>query len=122
MDADRTRGRRRIAILSAVIAMGLAACGSTAHPTAHPKATAVPTPTVNPSASFEAKYASIHQGLSLDDVRGIMGSPGSTMSEADNGAGTTSIVIQWQDPKSSGHSIIVDFVNNVMETKSAVGF
>jgi hypothetical protein len=122
MDAGRTRGRRAIALLLAVVAAGLAACGSTPHATPRPKATPVPTPTVNPSASFEAKYASLHQGLSLDDVRGIMGSPGSTMSEADNGAGMTSVVLQWQDPKSSGHSIIVDFVNNVMQTKSAIGF
>ena len=121
MDAGRMRGRRAIALMLAVVAAGLAACGSTPHPTAHAKATAAPTPTVNPAASFEAKYASLHQGLTLDNVRGIMGSPGSTMSEADNGAGTTSIVIQWQDPK-SGHSIIADFVNNVMETKSAIGF
>lgn len=122
MDAGRTRGRRVIALVLAVAAAGLAACGSAPHATARAKTTPVPTPTINPSASFEAKYASLHQGLSLDDVRGIMGSPGSTMSEADNGAGTTSIVIQWQDPKSSAHSIIVDFVNNVMETKSAIGF
>ena len=121
MDAGRTRGRRTVALLLTVCAAGLAACGSTPHTTPHAKATAVPTPTINPAASFEAKYASLHQGLTLDDVRGIMGSPGSTMSEADNGAGTTSIVIQWQDSK-SGHSIIVDFVNNIMETKSAIGF
>ena len=76
---------------------------------------------MNPAASFETKYASLHAGLTLDDVRGIMGSAGSTMSEADNGAGTTSIVIQWMDTKSS-HSIIVDFVNNVMQSKSAIGF
>ncbi|MBV8527204.1 MAG: hypothetical protein JOZ75_02705 [Candidatus Dormibacteraeota bacterium] len=106
----------------AVVAAGLAACGSAPKATPHAKATPTPAPTINPSAPFEAKYASLHQGLSLDDVRGIMGSPGSTMSEADNGAGTTSIVIQWQDPKDAGHSIIAAFVNNVMQTKSAIGF
>lgn len=122
MDAGRLRGRRAIALLLALVAAGLAACGSAPKATPHAKHTPTPAPTINPSASFEAKYQSIHQGLTLDDVRGIMGSPGSTMSEADNGAGNTSIVIQWQDPKAAGHSIIVAFVNNVMQTKSAIGF
>lgn len=122
MDAGRTRGRRAIALMLALVAAGLAACGSAPKATPHAKHTPTPSPTINPSASFEAKYASLHQGLSLDDVRGIMGAQGSTMSEADNGAGTTSIVIQWQDPKSAGHSIIASFVNNIMQTKSAIGF
>ena len=121
MDAGMTSGRRAVALLLTMVAAGLAACGSTPHPTPHPKATAVPTPTVNPAASFEAKYASIHAGLTVDDVRGIMGSAGSTIAEADNGAGNTSMVIQWQDTKST-HTINVDFVNNVELSKSANGF
>ena len=120
MDAGRAR-RRLIALLLTVVAAGAAACGSGPRATPHPKATAKVTPTVNPAASFETKYAGLHSGLTLPDVRGIMGSDGSTLSEADNGSGTTSIVIQWTDSK-SGHSIIVSFVNNVMQTKSAIGF
>jgi len=111
-----------VALMLTVVAAGLAACGSAPHPTAHPKPTPTPAPTLNPSASFEDKYAALHLGMSLDDVRTIMGSQGSTMSQADNGAGTTSIVLEWVDPKSSAHAIIVDFVNNVMQTKSSIGF
>jgi hypothetical protein len=121
MDAGMA-SRRLIALLLTVVAAGLAACGSAPHPT--PKHTPTPkaVPTVNPSAGFNDKYTGLKAGMTLDTVRGIMGSDGSTMSEADNGAGTTSIVIQWQDPKAPSHSIIVSFVNNVMQTKSAIGF
>ena len=121
MNVASAMGRRAVALLLTVAASGLAACGSAPHPTPRPKPTPTAVPTLNPAASFEAKYSSLHAGLTLDAVRGIMGSAGSTMSEADNGAGTTSIVLQWMDTKSS-HSIIVDFVNNVMESKSAIGF
>ena len=121
MNVASAKGCRAVALLLTVAAWGLAACGSAPHPTARPKPTPTALPTVNPAASFEAKYASIHAGLTLDAVRGIMGSAGSTIAEADNGAGNTSMVIQWQDAK-SGHSITVDFVNNVVLSKSANGF
>lgn len=121
MNVSSAQRRRAVALVLTVAASGLVACGSAPHPTARPKPTPTAVPTVNPAASFEAKYASIHSGLTLDTVRGIMGSAGSTIAEADNGAGNTSMVIQWQDTKSS-HTINVDFVNNVVLSKSANGF
>jgi hypothetical protein len=114
---------RLVALSLTVVAMALAACGGSSHPSAKPSVrathSAVPTPT--PPPSFTDKYAILKSGMTRDAVQSIMGSPGSTLSESDNGAGTTSAVVEWQDPKSS-KSIIVSFVNNVMQSKSAVGF
>ena len=120
MDVGRATGRRLIALSLAVVAVGLAACGSAPHPTAKhttPTPHVAPTPAV---VTFEDKYAAIKAGMSVDDVRSLMGSAGSTLSEAD-APGASSMVIQWQDPKSS-HSITVDFVNSVMQSKVASGF
>lgn len=115
----------RIAAPLAVLAVTLAACGGgtpshSAKPGSSSSAKASPTPT--PPVTFSSKYEALKAGMTLDQVRGIMGSQGSTLSQADNGAGTSSIVIQWQDPKMSSHQIIVDFINNTMMSKSAIGF
>lgn len=120
-------GRHRTARVAAplvVFALALAACGGST-PTHSPKpgssgsakASATPAP-----VTFSSKYDALKTGMTLDQVRGIMGSQGSTLSQADNGAGASSIVIQWQDPKMSSHQIIVDFINNMMMSKSALGF
>lgn len=108
----------------AALAVALVACGGSA-PTHTPrpassssaKASATPAP-----VTFSSKYDALKAGMTVDQVRGIMGSQGSTLSQADSGAGTSSIVIEWQDPKASSHQIIVDFINNVMMSKSAIGF
>lgn len=123
MGTGRGIARRSVALSLTVVAMALAACGGSSHPSAKPSArgthSAAPTPT--PPPSFTDKYGIIKSGMTRDAVVSIMGSSGSTLSESDNGAGTTSAVVQWTDPKTS-KSIIVSFVNNVMQSKSAVGF
>lgn len=123
MNLGRVAARRLIAVSLPVLASALVGCGGSSHPS--PKASsrashsAVPTP--SPPPKFSDKYGIIHAGMTLDDVKTLMGGQGNTLSEADNGAGTTSIVIEWQDPKSS-KSIIVTFVNNTVASKSAIGF
>lgn len=113
----------RLAAPLAALAMALVACGSSPSHSPTPgasssaKASATPAP-----VTFSSKYDALKAGMTVDQVRGIMGSQGSTLSQADNGAGTSSIVIQWQDPKVSSHQVIVDFINNAMMSKSAIGF
>ena len=113
--------RRLSAVALMVAAASIAACGGSSKPSSTPKPTHVAAPTPSPPPGFTDKYVSLHSGMALADVRILMGSDGSTLSESDNGAGTTSKVIQWTDPKTS-KSIIVAFVNDLETTKSAVGF
>lgn len=113
--------RRVIAFGLVVVAAFIAACGGSSKPSQTPKPTHSAVPTPSPPPGFTDKYVSLHAGMALGDVRILMGSDGSTLSESDNGAGTTSKVVQWTDPKSS-KSIIVAFVNDLETTKSAVGF
>ncbi|HEX6538372.1 MAG TPA: hypothetical protein VF155_04250 [Candidatus Dormibacteraeota bacterium] len=123
MNLARVPARRLITLSLLVVVTALVGCGGSSHTTpkasSRPAHSAVPTPT--PPPKFTDKYGIIHAGMTLDDVRTLMGGQGNTLSEADNGAGTTSIVIEWQDPKSS-KSIIVTFVNNAVASKSAIGF
>lgn len=124
MNAGIRWARRLLALSVVVVAVALVACGGTSHasakPSAHSSAKAIPTPTSPPT--FSEKYTSLKAGMTLDNVRAIMGSQGSVLSQADNGAGTTSIVLEWEDPKTKSHQVIAAFVNNVMMSKSAIGF
>ena len=72
-------------------------------------------------ADAQTKIEAMKAGMTVDQVREVMGTQGSTLSQADNGS-SSSIVISWQDPKASSHQVIVSFVNNVMMSKSAIGF
>lgn len=113
--------RRLIPLALVVVAASIAACGGSATPSHTPKPTHSAAPTPSPPPGFTDKYASLHAGMALADVRILMGSDGSTQSESDNGAGVTSKVVEWTDPKTS-KSIIVAFVNDLETTKTAVGF
>ncbi|MGH7686360.1 MAG: hypothetical protein ACREN2_06045 [Candidatus Dormibacteria bacterium] len=113
--------RRLIALALVGVAASVAACGGSPKPSHTPKPTHIAAPTPSPPPGFTDKYGSLHSGMALADVRLLMGGDGSTLSESDNGAGTTSKVIEWTDPKTS-KSIIVSFVNDLETTKSAVGF
>ena len=121
MSIRTAASHRVLALTLAVVAAAVAGCGGSAHTTPKVKATHAAVPTPSPPPQFSDKYAEIHAGMTLDDVRSLMGSQGNPLSQSDNGAGTTSIVVQWQDPKSS-KSIIVTFIDNLMSTKSAIGF
>ena len=113
--------RRLVPLALVLAAASIAACGGSSHPSAKPKPTHSAAPTPTPPPGFTDKYVTLHAGMALADVRTLMGSDGTTQSESDNGAGITSKVIEWTDPKTS-KSIIVTFINDLETTKSAVGF
>jgi hypothetical protein len=124
MNARARLARPLIALPAALLLVALAACGGSSHATAKPSAhsSAKTSPTPSSPPTFSAKYASIKTGMTIGEVRTIMGAQGSVLSQADNGAGTTSIVLEWADPKAQSHQVIAAFVNNVMMSKSAIGF
>ena len=116
-----------LAVLGVFVALGvfvgvgnvlrLGTSGSGTTPAATSQAAATAAATIGP-----AVYAQITIGMTREQVAALLGGPGRTEDEGDNGSsGPTTAVVEWQDPVTL-HAIVVSFVNDRVTSKNAVGF
>ena len=116
-----------LAVLGVFVALGvfvgvgnvlrLGTSGSGTRPPATLQATATADATIGSAA-----YAQISIGMTREQVAAVLGGPGRTVTEGDNGSsGPTTAVVEWQDQVTL-NAIVVTFVDDRVTSKNAAGF